>query len=126
MDSNKIISNWINAFAKDVPKKNLDERVFADGNLLWHIFSWDFVPCLCGNDARKAFDTLQYDKAIIFHSGYSCNGKTIVEDVSTTAKISAEELESFNDVYVTDVDYDWTYVHTHEEQCGPYFCRRRV
>ena len=29
-----------------------------------------------------------------------------------------------HDVYLVDKDFTWTYVHTHEEACGPYFCKR--
>ena len=30
-----------------------------------------------------------------------------------------------HDVYLVDKDFTWTYVHTHEEACGPYFCKKR-
>ena len=29
------------------------------------------------------------------------------------------------DWYVVDRDFTWTYAHTHEDTCGPYFCRKR-
>ena len=37
----------------------------------------------------------------------------------------ADDYPSFNgsDWYLVDKDFSWTYVHTHEEMCGPYFCR---
>ena len=28
------------------------------------------------------------------------------------------------DWYVVDKDFTWTYAQPHEEECGPYFCRR--
>ena len=28
------------------------------------------------------------------------------------------------DWYLVDKDFTWTYVQTHEADCGPYFCRR--
>ena len=34
-----------------------------------------------------------------------------------------EELPADVDWYLVDKDFTWTYVHTHEEDCGPYFCR---
>ena len=27
------------------------------------------------------------------------------------------------DWYLVDRDFTWTYAHTHEAECGPYFCR---
>ena len=27
------------------------------------------------------------------------------------------------DWYVVDKDFTWTYAQTHEDECGPYFCR---
>ena len=27
------------------------------------------------------------------------------------------------DWYLTDKDFTWTFAHTHEEACGPYFAR---
>jgi hypothetical protein len=27
------------------------------------------------------------------------------------------------DWYLVDKDFTWTYAHTHEETCGPYFCK---
>ena len=123
MDKKEIINNWISSFASNVKSEELQKHVFADCNFLWHIFSWEFVPCLSGNEARKAFDSLQYEKAIMFHCGYSQNGINI-KNITVTGKISASDLEKFNDVYVSGVNYDWTYVHTHEEDCGPYFYKK--
>ena len=37
--------------------------------------------------------------------------------------LAANFFEALHDVYLVDKDFTWTYVHTHEEACGPYFCR---
>ena len=45
--------------------------------------------------------------------------------------MTLEELEAIptdrgaspgTDWYVVDRNFTWTYVQTHEEDCGPYFC----
>jgi hypothetical protein len=33
----------------------------------------------------------------------------------------SSDFDHEQDIYIFDVDYTWTYVHTHEEMCGPYF-----
>ena len=47
--------------------------------------------------------------------------------------VTAEELAALPtdagaipgaDWYLVDKDFTWTYVQTHEADCGPYFCRR--
>lgn len=35
--------------------------------------------------------------------------------------IKAEDFENENDIYLVDKNMTWTYVHIHEESCGPYF-----
>lgn len=92
------------------------------GNLLWHLFTWGEVPCLKGEDARNAFDELQYEEAIRFYDGYA--GR--IERVSVIGKITAKAVDKdrASDVYIVAKDFSWTYVRTHEEGiCGPYFCK---
>ncbi|WP_372459295.1 DUF4275 family protein [Alkalihalobacillus deserti] len=36
-------------------------------------------------------------------------------------KIKAEDFNNESDVYIVDTNFNWTYVHTHEDDCGPYF-----
>ncbi len=122
-DGAEVAAAWLAAFAVGVPQEVLQQRVLAEGNFLWHIFSWTLVPCLCGDAAREAFDDLEYESALMFGSGFAYNG-TQIEELHLTGKISAAELDEYDDVYVVDRAYGWTYVHTHEERCGPYFCRK--
>ena len=41
-------------------------------------------------------------------------------------KISAKKVDKdrASDVYIVAEDFSWTYVRTHEEGLGPYFCRK--
>ena len=124
----KIINNWLYAFAREVDKDFLKAHVTSACNFLWHIFSFEKVECLKEDAARAAFDSLVYEKAIRFHDGY---GRQI-SDVTETGKITAASLDKENrkwgarDVYIVAEDFSWTYVKTHENGwCGPYFCRRK-
>ena len=98
------------------------EDVASYGNLLWHLFTWGEVPCLRGEDAKRAFDKLEYEEAIRFYDGYAGH----IEKVSLIDKITAKKVDKDreSDVYIVAEDFSWTYVRTHEEGLGPYFCRK--
>lgn len=87
---------------------------------MWHIFSWGEKADFEGDDARRAFDSLDYEKAIRFHGGFSCE----IADISVTEKLTAAEIDDDpeSDIYIVAEDFSWTYVRTHERGlCGPYF-----
>ena len=122
-DGKQIAEKWLKAFAKDVPHELLRAHVYEYGNYLWHIFSWELVECLSGDEARAAFDAQEYDCALSFRSGYSGEDDFLLEDISETGKVFSHQLEDIQDVYITASDFSWTYVHTHEGMCGPYFLK---
>ncbi|CAM3916602.1 hypothetical protein GCM10009865_54200 [Aeromicrobium ponti] len=50
--------------------------------------------------------------------------------IENAKKLKAEDItnrieEYMDDVYVVDKDFTWTYIHTHEEFCGPYFYKTK-
>lgn len=124
LSARTVADQWLQAFAASVSEDNLSKYVARDRNFLWHIFSWELVPCLKEDAARKAFDALEYDRAIRFHFGYYRNGTFSITDISFTGKLCSADLDDSEDIYITAPDFSWTYVHTHESYCGPYFCRR--
>ena len=121
MSNDELMKKWLSIFGKNVDKGLIEEHVTSYGNLLWHLFTWGEVPCLKGEDAKKAFDELQYEEAIRFYDGYASH----IEKVSTIGKISAKAVEKDreSDVYIVAKDFSWTYVRTHETGLGPYLCR---
>jgi len=129
-----IVKKWIQAFATDVPKKIMKNHVTKSGNFLWHIFGWGEVSCFQGDKAREILDSLSSEeKCILFHNGFSINGKNKIENISLCAKLSSLQMAelqrkqdfSKQDVYLVEQDFQWTYVITHESDCGPYFCYRK-
>ena len=123
MSDDELMKKWLSAFGKNVDKGLMEEHVTSYGNLLWHLFTWGEVACLQGEEARKAFDDLQYEEAIRFYDGYASH----IEKVSTIGKVSAKAVDKDrgSDVYIVAKDFSWTYVRTHEIGiCGPYFCQR--
>ncbi len=126
MNEIEIVENWLSSFARNIPNDVLDNHVLGDCNFLWHIFTWGKVACLAGDEARAAFDKQKYKSAIMFCNGYSRNGVPQIDKLDLIEKIDASKLEETDDVYVVDRNFRWTYVHTHEEQCGPYFCEKET
>ena len=122
MNDRELIEKWIATFGKGVDKKLIEDHVLSHGNHLWHLFTWGNVACFEGDEARKAFDDLQYTEAIRFYDGYSNH----IDDVSYVDKITAKSVDKDknSDVYIVAKDYSWTYVRTHEDGLGPYFCMR--
>ena len=86
---------------------------------LWHMFSFEFLPCKNDKEAEKAYSLVKKGSCILFdninHLAYRLeNGDAITIDV----------LKNFIDVTVTAKDFSWTYSQTHEECCGPYFYKK--
>ena len=53
------------------------------------------------------------------------NKNEISRDIIETGKITSKQAEKLDDVYITAEYFSWTYVHTHEEMCGPYFVEQK-
>ena len=117
--SRKVIrERWLDAFADGVAEADLGKYVLAKGNYLWHIFSYDLREHLSGEAAAAAIPD---DAFWLFYMEYPPMGLAHVR------AITREELSSLPedlDWYLVDKDFTWTYVHTHEPACGPYFCKR--
>lgn len=127
----ELVKSWLKAFAKRVPTRIINKNVLAYGNFLWHIFTWGNVRCLKGEAAQKAFDGESYTYAVKFCNGYTDeNGKTLIDGVSSILKTSSEEIDrewnlNCADIYIVDKDFSWTYVKTHEDGTGPFFCKMK-
>ena len=125
VDPNKILKQWLSAFAWEVPEEQMSGHVLRECCYLWHIFSYGDVPCLCGDEARIAFDAMHYSEAFFFKEGYTYKGSTSLSGLCLMDKHTAKELEQISDAYMTAPDFSWTYIRPHESYLGPYFCLRR-
>lgn len=129
LEEGEVAERWLRAFGAVAEPLSVEKYVRGHTcfrNYLWHLFSFELAPCLVGDEARAAFDGQEYDAAFVFRGGYTvCHGPHILEDFEERGRLSAADLEGEADVYVVDRAFRWTYVHTHEGGCGPYFCRRK-
>ena len=123
MNDRELIEKWLAVFGKNVDKNLIKDHVTSYGNHLWHLFTWGEVSCLEGDEARNAFDDLQYTEAIRFYDGYANH----IEGVSIVDKITAKSVDKDknSDVYIVAKDFSWMYVRTHECYLGPYLCMRK-
>ena len=111
---------WVDAFAIDADDAELGRRVLAENNYLWHLFSWELRDCLKGEEAVAA---VPQEDCWMFYCEYPPEDEPMARPV--TAAEAAELMRSKEgDWYLVDKEFSWTFAHTHEEQCGPYFCRR--
>ena len=93
----------------------MGKHVLAEGNYLWHLFSWKLVPCLEGDAAREALP--QEDCWQFF---CECPPAALPR-VRAMAWEDIAKLPEGVDWYLVDKDFTWTYAHPHEAGLGPYF-----
>ncbi|MDD5293160.1 MAG: DUF4275 family protein [Candidatus Izemoplasmatales bacterium] len=109
---------WYQAFAYSVSKDIMDERVLAEGNLPWHIFTWGEVDAVEGLEALNLLNNIDLNAVITF-SGFPDDFSKI-KMIKSKRKLN-ELLHNSDDVYITALDFSWTFVKTHEDYIGPYF-----
>jgi hypothetical protein len=105
---------WENKFTDEI---SLSEKksIYFD-QFLWHVFSYEKLSCLKNEEAMKAFNQEPKKCCYVFYQHHD-NAFMI----NNADKIKAEDFENEHDVYVVDKNFHWTFVHTHEYYCGPYF-----
>lgn len=124
-DIRRVRERWLDAFAGAVSEADLGKYVLADGNHLWHIFSQKLVPCLEGEQARQALTDVSETEFYLFYYEYPPQGTARVRPISKAESLAIPETpdRAGSNWYLVDREFHWTYVHTHGETCGPYFCR---
>lgn len=113
-EADKIIDLWDKTFAKNI-SENLKKEIFYE-QFKWHIFSYEQKDCLKEDVAREAFNTVTKDELYVMYQGWP-----FVFLYTNANELVSDDLDSQQDIYVFDKNFTWTYVHTHESMCGPYF-----
>ena len=128
-DIEAVKDRWLDVFAAGVSEADLGAHVLAEGNFLWHLFSWKLVPCLEGDAARQALAEAPEEGLYLFYAEHPPAGVPQVRPV-TKADLAALPVDQGavegGDWYLVDREFTWTYVQTHEADCGPYFCKAAV
>ncbi|WP_176560177.1 DUF4275 family protein [Brevibacillus dissolubilis] len=110
----KLRDRWENKFADHLTPKE-KKRIYLH-QYLWHLFSFGKHPCLKEEEARMALDMIEKSSCYVF---YQHQRKALL--LTEAAGITASDFEYEDDIYIVDKEFTWTYVHTHESNCGPYF-----
>ncbi|OEH91145.1 DUF4275 family protein [Bacillus solimangrovi] len=113
-ESEEIIEMWDKTFTQNISEAEKEEIYYEQYK--WHIFSYKKQDCLIEEKARKAFDTMSKDEIYVMYEG-----SPIVSLYTNAKVVIAKDFDSQHDIYLFDKDFTWTYIHTHESMCGPYF-----
>ena len=111
-----IKSNWSKLFAASISSD--EKRAIGYESYRWHIFSFEKVSALTNSKARNAFNKCKKDRVFAFYQH-----KDEAFYVENAQLLKSTDFDSDDDIYIFDMVNKWTYVHTHESQCGPYFYR---
>lgn len=116
----KLREKWINSFLQDVDTND----IYID-QYLWHVFSYERLIAKKGSDAKECLDKVNSNTLYIFFNDSKAYGKDICYRIENAATFNHQMIQCYSDVYITDEDFTWTYVRTHEDgHCGPYFYKK--
>lgn len=111
-----IKSNWSKLFASSISSD--DKKAIGYDAYRWHIFSFEKVTALTNSRARNAFNKCKKEKVFAFYQH-----KDEAFYIENSKLLKSTDFDLDDDIYIFDMINKWTYVHTHESQCGPYFYR---
>ena len=111
-------ARWTKLFASSIPKEKRKEVHFEQYR--WHLFSFELLKALSDDEARAAFGAEPKDSVYLFWQ--HTDQAYLVENAHL---FKAEDFDHdfipFSDFYLFSPEGKWTYIHTHESMCGPYF-----
>lgn len=113
-EADDIFRKWDQTFARKLSDE-VKDAIHYD-QYKWHMFSYEEKKCLKEDKARRAFDAVPKDEMYGMYQDL-----TSVFLYENAAQAAAADFESEQDIYLFDRNFTWTYVHTHESMCGPYF-----
>ncbi len=114
-DSDIILKRWEATFAT-VSKQTKEEIHYE--SFKWHLYSYQKLPYLEGDAARKAFDEMTKTDVYFMYEG-----TPLVQVYKNAYNMVSTDIDNQQDIYLFDQTFSWTYIHTHEDMCGPYFVR---
>lgn len=121
------LANW-GQYLRSVWEENYAFQLTSDEKkniyleqYLWHVFSYKKVPCLKNEQAIKEFNRVIKEQCTC-HIFFQRSNFALT--VQSCRDITAEDIMLDDDIYIVDTEFNWTFVKTHEEQCGPYFAIR--
>lgn len=119
------LKKWLKTFAPEMTAEQYDR--YVKGQYIWHTFSWDIISkekYLKGEAARKAYDKADKSQAMCFKLWYDEKLSALTAEFDTAEKIESADCP-YPEFYVVGKNFSWTYIATHEIECGcgPYFMK---
>lgn len=106
---------WEDAFAQGISKSQ--KRKMKFNQCMWNVFSWGKIECLKEHQAIAAVETQK--KAGCYLFSVSSEKAFYIPKAN---RLKVNDIAHFgDDLYLVDESFTWTYVLTHEKDCGPYF-----
>lgn len=116
ISSKSIKTKWRNVFASGLTKEDKKKIYFS--YYMWHIYSFEVKQALVKEKARRAFNRKVKNQVYVFYQN-----QEEVYFIENARQLKASDFDMNDDVYIVDADMKWTYIHTHEAQCGPYYVK---
>lgn len=113
-ESDEIIQRWDEVFAHHLDE--LLKEVIHYSQFKWHMFSYEQQDCLQNDEARAAFDAEDKHELYVMYQD-----SPYIQVYENASAVVAADFDEQQDIYIFDKAFTWTYVHTHESMCGPYF-----
>ena len=106
------MEQWFQHFVPAEKQPQMRFRCFP--RYLWHAF--ECVPSEKGEDACNSYDSLSRQACVVL-----LNNERLSFVVPNATALTRDIVDGFKDILITDIHFGWTYVHTHEKYCGPYY-----
>lgn len=114
-NGNKLEQRWEEAFAKDISKSQ--KRKIAFKQCMWNVFSLGKIDCFNGQRAIDAFELQKKTGCYLI-----CTSSEDAIYIPKANQLKVKDVTHIgSDLYIVDEYFTWTFVLTHEEDCGPYF-----
>lgn len=113
---------WDAFFASQLTPEEKQKCYYSD--FKWHMFSFEKVAALKGEEANRAFDACERGEAYLFIQCTDEAWRIENAQLLTAADLCVDYDFQRADVYIFDAAGTWAYARTHESDCGPYFLRK--
>ena len=120
-----VVNDWDIMFDSLVSKEIKENTKDYSDQFRWHLFSFELLTGLSGEEAKKRFDEIDKNELKLFYDyDDHCYHVTGAEHLTTQDIDELQEYGTFDraDKYFFDRKAKWCYIVTHETvHCGPYF-----
>ena len=110
---------WLSAFAPDMTvydaKSFCLPKLFFK-NYLWNAFSFQKTDCYVEEDAEEAFANGFEGPCYVL-----LNGENVLCKIADGSGLTPENVKAFSNIIIFTEDFSKTYVHTGNEEFGPYY-----